>query len=59
MLYLLLAVLDISVVIDMTPTAGITIIHMGTMALRMGIKATGIEVDGNAIHGHGDIKGRK
>ena len=51
--------LDIPAVIDMTPTAGITIILMGTMGLRMGIKATVIVVDGNTINGHADIKGRK
>jgi len=39
--------------------AGITIILMGTMGLRMGIKATVIVVDGNTINGHADIKGRK
>ena len=59
MLYSLLAVLDISVVIDMTPTVGIIIIHTGAMALRMSIKATVIVVDGNTINGHADIKGRK
>jgi hypothetical protein len=54
-----LAVLDIPAVIDMTLTVSITIIHMGTMVLRMGIKATVILVDGNTINGHADIKGRK
>lgn len=59
MLYSLLAVLDIPAIIDMTPTVGVTIIHTGAMGLRMSIKATVIEVDGNTIKGHGDIKGRK
>lgn len=59
MLYSFLAVLDIPAIIDMTPTVGITIIHMGTMVLRMGIKATVIVVDGNTINGHADIRERK
>ncbi len=59
MLYSLLAVLDTAAIISMPPTVSITIIHMGTMALRMGIKATVIVVDGNTFNGHADIKGRK
>ncbi len=47
---------DTVAVIDMTPTAGITIILMGTMGLRMGIKATVIVVDGIIGNSYADIK---
>jgi len=59
LLYPLLVVLDTAAIIGITPTVSITIIHMGTMVLRMGIKATVIVVDGNTFNGHADIKGRK
>ena len=59
MLYFLLVVLDTAAIIGMTPTVSITIIHMGTIVILMGIKATVIVVDGNIINGHADIKGRK
>ena len=59
MLYPLLVVLDTAAIIGITPTVSITIIHMGTMVLRMGIKATVIVVDGNTFNGHADIEGRK
>ena len=48
--------LDTAAIIGITPTVSITIIHMGTMVLRMGIKATVIVVDGNTINGHADQK---
>ena len=56
MFYSLSVVLDTAAIIDMTLTLGITIIHMGIMVLRMGIKATVIVVDGNTINGHTNIK---
>ena len=56
MLYSLLVAPDTAAIIGMTPTVSITIIHMGTMVLRMGIKATVIVVDGNTINGHADQK---
>ncbi len=59
MLYSLLVVLDTVAIIDMTPTVGITIIHMGIMVLRLGIKATVIVMDGIIGNSPADIKRRK
>jgi len=56
LLYFLLVVLETAAIIGITPTVSITIIHMGTMVLRTGIKATVIVVDGNTINCHADQK---